>query len=88
MSVWMLGRLTTADYEAWKVVFDSKLPLRQSHGLMQQMVFRDGDVATVVLEFPDAAAMEGFRTDPALRAAMQESGVTAADMTGPWEKVS
>ncbi len=32
--------------------------------------------------------MEGFRNDPALRAAMQESGVTAADMTGPWEKVS
>ena len=30
--------------------------------------------------------MEGFRNDPALRAAMQESGVTAADMPRPWEK--
>jgi len=89
MSTWMAVRHTCQDFDAWKPVFDRGLGLRQEHGAISEMVFRDGNDVMVLVEFPDAGSQESFQGDPRLRQNMQDAGVIGApNVSGPWDRVS
>jgi len=69
---------TVSDYDAWKNVFDAHAATRVSHGATSHRVLRDGNDLTVLIEFPDAAALGAFANDPTLAEAMKNGGVVGA----------
>jgi uncharacterized protein (DUF1330 family) len=68
-------RHSVSDFDAWKAVFDEHGGIRRSHGATGHRVLRDGNDVLVLVEFPDARAVESFRSDPSLHAALQSGGV-------------
>ena len=81
MSVQMVFQSNVADFDAWKVVFDENRGLRQKHGATGHRVYRGVDDPTAVMIVTTFASAEGaaaFATDPALKEAMERSGVTSA----------
>lgn len=74
----MLVQHTTESYEDWKGVFDNDEPDRRRHGATGHRVMRDGAAVTVLIDFPDTAAAQGFAGDPQLKEAMSKAGVVGA----------
>ena len=81
MSATLIVRHNVTDYAAWRVVYDSVEPLRQTHGCTGQSVFQAPNDANDVLathDFPTVAQAEAFAADPELKEAMQRGGVSSA----------
>jgi hypothetical protein len=80
MSATFIVRHTIADYDSWRKVYDEVEPLRAQHGCTAKRVMHipgnPNDVAGIH-DFPTVAQAEAFANDPALRAAMERSGVTS-----------
>ena len=69
------------DYAVWKAVYDSAEPIRAKAGVTGAEVFRDPkdpNMIVVIHRFPTLDAMQGFLSDPGLKAAMDKGGVLAA----------
>jgi|BarGraNGADG00212_1021973.scaffolds.fasta_scaffold230816_1 hypothetical protein len=71
-------RQTVESYEDWKPAFDGHESSRRLHGASKHRVLRDGNNVTVLIDFPDRAAAEGFGADPSLREVMSKAGVIGA----------
>jgi len=66
------------DFGSWKPIYDEHGTSRKEHGCTSETLFRgddDPNNVTVVLEFPDRAAVDGFIEDPSLKEAMGHAGV-------------
>ena len=90
MSATLIVRHSVTDYAAWRSVYDSVEPLRQSHGCTGQSVFHAPNDANDVLathDFPTVAQAEAFAADPELGAAMQRAGVSGAPRIEIFESV-
>ncbi|MFN0025817.1 MAG: cyclase [Acidimicrobiales bacterium] len=73
-------RHTVANFDAWKSGYDAHEPARRAAGCTSASVSRaaatEGATEVFVqLDFPDAAAAQGFLNNPALAEAMQAAGV-------------
>ena len=69
------------NYTDWKKGFDSGEPLRQQAGVKTLGVYNAVDnpnVVTVVTEFPSKEAVQGFMSNPNLKADMAKAGVVGA----------
>jgi hypothetical protein len=71
-------RQTVRSYDEWKPVFDDHESSRRQHGASGHRLLRDGNTVTVLIDFPDQAAAEGFGADPSLGEAMSRGGVVGA----------
>ena len=71
-------RQSVADYDKWEAAFDGHEKVRRSHGATGHRVLRDGDDVLVLVEFPDTASAQSFRSDPTLREVMTAAGVIGA----------
>jgi len=69
MSATLAIRHHVSDYAAWRKVYDEVEPLRARHG---------GNELLVTHDFPTADQAGSFARDPALREAMDRSGVEGA----------
>ena len=81
MSATLIVRHPVKDFDAWKVVYDEVGTLRDQHGCTYDRVLRlptDGNDVVAIHDFPTVEQAEAFAADPALKAAMERSGVTAA----------
>ena len=74
-------RHTVADYAKWRASFDAHESMRRaggSTGVFQ--VYRDlenPNLITVMAEWDNAESAQKFASNPALKAAMEEAGVTS-----------
>ena len=81
MSAILAIRHHVSDYAAWRKVYDEVEPLRAQHGCTAQRVMQlpdDGNELFVIHDFPTADQAGSFAHDPALREAMDRSGVEGA----------
>jgi hypothetical protein len=81
MSATLTVRHRVGDYAAWRKVYDEVEPLRVQHGYTGQRVMRlpeDGNDLFVTHDFPTVEQAASFAHDPALREAMERSGVEGA----------
>jgi hypothetical protein len=78
MSATLAVRHNVQDYAAWRKAYDELEPLRAQYGCTAQRVMQlpdDANELFITHDFPAAEQAGGFAHDPALRAAMQRSGV-------------
>jgi len=68
-------RHSVSDFDSWKIAFDGHEAVRRSHGATGHRVLRDGNDLLVLVDFPDAASAEAFKSDLALVTAMRNGGV-------------
>ena len=81
MSATLAIRHRVSDYTAWRKVYDEVEPLRARHGCTAQRVMQlpdDGNELLITHDFPTADQAGSFAHDPALREAMDRSGVEGA----------
>ena len=81
MSATLAVRHNVRDYAAWRPVYDELQPLRTQYGCTAQRVMQlpdDDNALFITHDFPSAEQAGGFAHDPALRAAMERSGVEGA----------
>ncbi len=81
MSATLMVRHPVKDFDAWKVVYDEVGTLRDQHGCTYERVLRlpsDGNDVVAIHDFPTVEQAEAFAADPALKAAMERSGVAGA----------
>jgi quinol monooxygenase YgiN len=81
MAAALVVRHRVANFEAWKVVFDSMFDTRRSHGWISHLVYRDAadpNVVTIVNRMKDLAGAKAYGASPELKAAMQRGGVQGA----------
>jgi len=81
MSATLAIRHHVSDYAAWRKVYDEVEPLRARHGCTAQRVMQlpdDGNELLITHDFPTAGQAGSFARDPALREAMDRSGVEGA----------
>jgi hypothetical protein len=81
MSATLIVRHTVADYATWRKAYDSAEPVRAKYGCTAQQVLQlpsDANDVAATHQFPTVSQAEAFAADPALRAAMEQGGVTAA----------
>jgi quinol monooxygenase YgiN len=92
MSVHVLGEVAIADLDRFLAVFASEgHDKRWEHGCLGAEVFTPvgtHDSVIVVLEFPDAAAFEGFRDDPTAPPIMKRGGAQGAPRFTLLERVA
>ena len=81
-------RHTVQDFDSWKVGFDGHDEARRSHGSTGYRVLHDGNDVLALIEFPDAASAQAFRTDPALAEVMRKAGVIGAPDVSTWSEAS
>jgi imidazolonepropionase-like amidohydrolase len=74
----LLVQHTVESFDDWKVGFDNHESSRRLHGATGHRVLRHGEAVTLLIDFPDAAAAEGFASDPGLKEAMSKAGVIGA----------
>ena len=77
-------RHTVNDFNAWKAGFEGHDAGRRSHGAIGYRVLQDGNSVLALIEFPDAASAQAFRTDPSLRDAMDNAGVVGTPDISIW----
>lgn len=80
MSATLFVRHTVAEYDTWRKAYDGADALRAKHGCSGQRVMRvpgDPNDVAATHEFPTLAQAEAFANDPALKAAMEQAGVTS-----------
>ena len=66
------------NYSDWKKGFDEGEPMRQQAGIKTKGVYSSVDNAnhvTIIAEFPSAEVVQGFLSNPDLKAAMEKAGV-------------
>ena len=81
MSGTLIVRHPVTDFDAWRVVYDEVGALRDQHGCTGERVLRlptDGNDVVAIHDFPTVEQAEAFASDPALKAAMERSGVSGA----------
>ena len=81
MSATLIVRHPVKDFDAWKSVYDEVGTLRDQHGCTYERVLRlpsDGNDVVAIHDFPTVEQAEAFAADPALKAAMERSGVAGA----------
>ena len=78
MSTTLHVRHTVEDYDAWKIGFDAHEDGRRGHGATGHRLLHDGNKVTILIDFPDREAAEGFASDSALREVMAKAGVVGA----------
>ena len=66
-------RHTVQDFPAWKAGFDQHDGARRDHGSTGYRVLHDGNSVLALIDFPDAASAQAFRSDPALGEVMQRA---------------
>jgi heme-degrading monooxygenase HmoA len=69
------------NFEEWKKGFDSGESLRQQNGIKTHGVYNSVDNrnrVTVITEFPNKEAVQGFISSPNLKADMEKAGVVGA----------
>jgi quinol monooxygenase YgiN len=75
-------RFAVADYPKWRAAFDTREDVRRSAGATGvRQIFRDlenPNTVTLVMEWQNADQARKFAHDPALREAMEKSGVIGA----------
>jgi hypothetical protein len=77
-----------ADYDKWKALYDTMPPT--SRGAKFARVNRgvdDPDLVTVVAGFDSLEALNGFASDPELKSAMLEAGVTGEPRFETYQEV-
>ena len=77
-------RHTVNDFETWKAGFDGHDAGRRDHGATGYRVLLDGNAVLALIELPDAASAQAFKTDPSLREAMDEAGVVGTPDVSIW----
>jgi quinol monooxygenase YgiN len=68
-----------SDFDAWKPAFDNHSSARTTHGCTSVDIYRGSDDAnaiTVLMSYPDLASAKAFVSDPSLKEAMSNAGVT------------
>jgi hypothetical protein len=81
MSATLIVRHPVADYAIWRPVYDEVGVLRAQHGCTSERVLRlptDGNDVVAIHDFPTVEQAEAFAADPALKVAMERSGVAGA----------
>ncbi len=66
------------NFEEWKKEFDAGASLRQQAGVKIYGVYNSVDNAnhvTIIAEFPSAESVQGFLSNPELKAGMEQAGV-------------
>jgi quinol monooxygenase YgiN len=80
--VYINVRLAAADYTQWRAAFDTRESVRRAAGATGiQQIFRDlgnPNTVTLVMEWQSVDQARKFVQDPALRKAMEKSGVIGA----------
>lgn len=83
MPCWAIVRHRVADFDAWKVVYDSVADVQAQGGVHDHAVLRDpGDPAsvTVIHTFASREQAGAFLDDDALKQAMGRGGVDPASV--------
>ncbi|MEP7055565.1 MAG: cyclase [Actinomycetota bacterium] len=78
MAITALVRHAVEDYDTWKPGFDGHEATRRLHGATGHRLMRDGNNVTVLVDFPDRQAADGFIADPSLQDVMTKFGVIGA----------
>ena len=71
-------RHTVQDFDTWKAAFDAHAAARRGHGATGHRVLRDGQDLLVLIDFDTPEHAGAFTTDPSLKQAMADAGVTSA----------
>jgi hypothetical protein len=71
-------RHTVQDFDVWKTAFDGHAAARRGHGATGHRVLRDGQDVLVLIDFDTQEQAGAFSTDPSLKEAMADAGVTSA----------
>jgi quinol monooxygenase YgiN len=82
-------RHTTADFAAWKRVFDEHAAVRKEHGATGHTLLQSADdpnTVTILNRFPDRASIDAFASDPSLAEAMKRAGVVSAPEITIWDE--
>lgn len=69
------------NYSDWKKIFDEGESFRQQAGVKTLGVYNSVDnlnLVTVITEFPSKEAVQGFLSNPDLKADMEKAGVVGA----------
>lgn len=67
-----------ADFATWKKGFELGEPLRQQAGVKTVGIFNsieNPNLVSAITEFPSKEAVQGFMSNPALKAEMEKAGV-------------
>ena len=81
MSGTLIVRHPVTDFDAWRVVYNEVAALRDQHGCTSERVLQlptDANDVVAIHDFPTVEQAEAFASDPALKAAMERSGVAGA----------
>ena len=70
-------RHTVQDFDVWKAAFDAHAAARRGHGATGHRVLRDGQDILVLIDFDTQEQAGAFTTDPSLKEAMADAGVTS-----------
>jgi uncharacterized protein (DUF1330 family) len=71
-------RHTVQDFDVWKAAFDAHAAARRDHGATGHRVLREGQDILVLIDFDTQEQAAAFTTDPSLKEAMADAGVTSA----------
>ena len=77
----LIVRHPVQNFSAWKVVYDEVGTLRAEHGCTADRVLQlptDANDVVAIHEFPSVEQAQAFASDPALKSAMERSGVAGA----------
>ena len=69
-------RHTVQDFDTWKLAFDAHQAARRGHGATGHRVLRDGQDVLVLIDFDTHEQAGAFTTDPSLKQAMADAGVS------------
>lgn len=78
--VYMMIQHGVNDFDAWKAVFDSKADLRQSAGELSAQILHDmadPNKLTLLFGWDSLENAQAYASNPALKAAMQNAGVSS-----------
>ena len=81
MSGTLIVRHPVTDFDAWRVAYNEVAALRDQHGCTSERVLQlptDANDVVAIHDFPTVEQAEAFASDPALKAAMERSGVSGA----------
>lgn len=76
-------RHRVADFDAWKVVYDSVRPMQEAGGVRYQQVLNqasDPNMVFVTHTFDSLEEAEAFLANPELKTAMEGAGVDVSSM--------
>lgn len=78
MAAALIVKHRVADFDKWKVVFDSMTATRKQHGWIGHIVLRDAldpNVVTIINRVKDLDGAKRYGSSPELKNAMKDGGV-------------